>query len=44
MLLNSNEKIYLVAGIEMVIEGADREPLLMDVKVIKEITYFRNLK
>ena len=44
MLLNSNEKIYLVTGTEMVIEGADREPLLMDVKVIKEITYFRNLK
>lgn len=25
-------------------KGADREPLLMDVKVIKEIAYFRNLK
>ena len=45
MLLHSDKKVYLVTGTEMFIEGADREPLLMDVKVLKEIThYYRNLK
>lgn len=44
LLFHSDKKVYLVTGTEMFIEGADREPLLMDVKIIKEITYFRNLK
>lgn len=38
LLLHSNTKVYLVTGDEIFIEGADREPLLMNVKVIKEIT------
>lgn len=42
-LLESNTKVYLVTGTEMCIEGADREPLLMDVKILKDIThYYRN--
>ena len=45
MLLHSDEKVYLVTGTEMLIEGADREPLLMDVTILKEIThYYRHLK
>ena len=45
MLLHSDEKVYLVTGTEMFIEGADREPLLMDVTILKEIThYYRRLK
>ena len=38
MLLHNDKKVYLVTGTEMFIEGADREPLLMDVKILKEIT------
>lgn len=38
LLINSNRKVYLVAGNELSIEGADREPLLTDVIMIKEIT------
>ena len=39
-LLHSDSKVFLVTGTEMFIEGADREPLLMDCKVIKEITHY----
>lgn len=40
-LLYSDEPVYLVTGTELCIEGADREPLLMDdVVVIKDITNF----
>ena len=38
MLWHNDKKVYLVTGTEMFIEGADREPLLMDVKILKEIT------
>ena len=38
-LLNDDSNVYLVTGTEMCIEGADREPLLMDVKVLEDITY-----
>ena len=45
ILLHSDEKVYLVTRTEIIIEGADREPLLMDVMVLKEIThYYRDLK
>lgn len=35
----SNKKVYLVTGHELCIEGADREPLLYDCQIIKDITY-----
>lgn len=42
MLLHSDRKVYLVTGTEMFVEGADREPLLMDVKILKDIScYYR---
>lgn len=45
MLLHSDKKVYLVTGTELFIEGADREPLLINVKVLDEIThYYRKLK
>ena len=41
-LLNSNSKVYLVTGTEMFLQGADREPLLMDPRIIKDISnYYR---
>lgn len=44
-LLSSSKRVYLVTGTEIDFEGADREPLLIDVQVIKEIThYYRNTK
>lgn len=45
MLLNlygSNKKVYLVTGWEICIEGADREPLIRDVKIIKDISSYYN--
>lgn len=43
LLLHSDKKVFLVTGTELFIEGADREPLLMDCNVLKEIThYYRN--
>ena len=40
MLLSGKKKIYLVTGTEMFLEGADREPLLMDdIQIIKELNY-----
>jgi len=40
--LESDKSVYLVTGDELFIEGADREPLLNNVKIIKEITkYYR---
>ncbi len=39
-LLHSDKKVFLVTGTEIFIEGADREPLLIDVKVLKEITHY----
>lgn len=45
LLLHSGSKVFLVTGTEMFIEGADREPFLMDCKVLKEIThYYRKSK
>lgn len=38
MLLNGDQRVYLVTGVEMRAEGADREPLLMKPVIIKEIT------
>lgn len=40
LLLYSNSKVYLVTGTELFIEGADREPLLMDVHILKDITHY----
>ena len=40
MLLHSDEKVYLVTGTEMIIEGADREPLLIDVIILKDISHY----
>lgn len=39
-LLYSDSKVFLVTGTEIFVEGADREPLLMDVKIIEELTNF----
>lgn len=42
---NSNRNVYLVTGTKLCIEGADREPLLMNVKIIKDISsYYRKNK
>jgi hypothetical protein len=38
-IMNCNCNVYLVTGDELIIEGADREPLLTNVKIIKNITY-----
>lgn len=40
LLLNSDKKVYLVTGDELRYEGQDREPLLQNVVVIKEITHY----
>lgn len=41
-LLESDKKVYLVVGDRLRINGKDNEPLLENVKVIKEITnYYR---
>lgn len=37
---HSNKRVYLVTGTEICIEGADREPLLMDCKIIDDITHY----
>jgi len=38
-MLFSNKPVYLVTGTEMRLEGACREPLLMDASVIKKLDY-----
>ena len=38
-LCDSKSNVYLVTGTEMFLERADREPLLMDPIIIKDITY-----
>ena len=38
-VMNCNCNVYLVTGNELCIEGADREPLLEDVKILKDITW-----
>lgn len=38
-LLSRNKKVYLVTGNKLKIEGHDREPLLEDVKIIRELIY-----
>ena len=38
-IMNCKCNVYLVTGNEICIEGADREPLLTDVKIIKDITW-----
>ena len=38
-IMNCDCNVYLVTGDELIIEGADREPLLTNVKIIKDITY-----
>ncbi len=37
---DNDRNVYLVTGTELCIEGADREPLLMDVKIIKDISSY----
>mgnify|MGYP001151548439 CR=1 FL=1 len=39
-LLESKEKVYLVIGDRIRINGKDNEPLLENVKIIKEITQY----
>lgn len=39
-LLHSDDPVFLVTGTEIFIEGADREPLLIDVTVLKDITHY----
>ena len=39
-LLYSDKPVYLITGTEIAMEGADREPLLQDWIVIKEITHY----
>lgn len=41
LILNKykHRKVYLVTGTPMFIEGADREPLLMNCQIIKDITW-----
>lgn len=41
-LLDSDRKVYLVIGNRIRINGKDNEPLLENVKVIKEITSYFN--
>lgn len=38
MLLNSESNVYLVTGNRLRLEGQDREPLLSDVVVLKDLT------
>lgn len=38
-LLNRDKRVYLVTGNRIRVEGHDREPLLEDVKIIRELTY-----
>lgn len=38
MLLNSNSPVYLVTGEEIRFEGQDREPLLQNITILKDIT------
>lgn len=40
LLLHSDKPVYLVTGTEIFIEGADREPLLIDVVILKDITHY----
>lgn len=35
---HQDRKVYLVTGSEICVEGADREPLLMDCQIIKDIS------
>ena len=43
LLLKSTDNVYLVTGDRIFVEGADREPLLINVKVHKDITrYYRS--
>ena len=39
-LLDSDTKVYLVIGDRLRIDGHDNEPLLVNVKVLKEITHY----
>ena len=38
LLLSTNKKVYLVTGDELYIEGACREPLLINVTILKDIS------
>ena len=38
-MIFSDMPVFLVTGQEMRIEGADREPLLIDVTIIKKLNY-----
>lgn len=40
LLFDKSKKVYLVTGTEIRIEGADREPLLQDVVVLKELANY----
>lgn len=39
-LIDSDTKVYLVTGTEIFVEGACREPLLINPIVLKEITHY----
>lgn len=39
-LLEGDQRVYLVTGNEIGIEGADREPLITDPVILKEITHY----
>lgn len=41
-LLHSNKKVYLVTGDRIRLEGHDREPLLRNVIILKDITWCYN--
>lgn len=38
-LINSDKNVYLVTGDELETRGSDGEPLLQNIKIIKDITY-----
>ena len=39
-LIQQCKPVYLVTGEEMRFDGQDREPLLINVKILKEITHY----
>ena len=39
-LIEQNKPVYLVTGEEMRFEGQDREPLLQNFTILKEITHY----
>lgn len=39
-LFDKDKKVYLVTGRELAVTGHDNEPLLYDIKVIKELCHY----